>query len=60
MNFSDLIKRAKTGDNNATEEILKKYEPLLWKNAVVQGEYDEDLYQRLCSVTLSCIQHFKA
>lgn len=60
MNFSDLMERAKTGDNEAVEELLKKYDPLLRKNAIVQGEYDEDLYQRLCSRALSCIRLFKA
>ena len=35
------------------------YKPLLIKNAIVNGRFDEDLYQELVSTLLQCIQRFQ-
>ena len=40
-------------------EILEIYKPLLIKNAIVNGRFDEDLYQELVSTLLQCIQRFQ-
>lgn len=59
MNFCDLFVRAKTGDDEAMEELLNMYKPLLVKHAVIKGVFDEDLYQELCIVFLKCVQMYR-
>ena len=48
MEFKELLIRAKRGENNAREELLKMYEGLIVRNAIVNGVFNEDLYQDLC------------
>ena len=59
MSFSELLFMAKKGSADATAEILEMYKPLLMKNAVLSGSFDEDLYQELCITLLKCIVYFK-
>ena len=40
-------------------EIVEMYKPLLVKNAIVGGVLDEDLYQELVKVLLSCIKQYR-
>ena len=47
MSFDELLFRAKAGDMEAKTEIFAMYRPLLIKNALVNGRFDEDLYQEL-------------
>ena len=58
MNFEDLLRRAKEGDAEAIKEIHLMYRPLLIKNAVEFGVFDEDLYQELCAALMQCIRMF--
>ena len=58
MNFVDLLQSAKMGDEAATVELLRLYEPLLMKAAIVNDMFDEDLYQELRMVILQCIRTF--
>ncbi|MDO4274109.1 MAG: helix-turn-helix domain-containing protein [Eubacteriales bacterium] len=60
MNFEETLFRAKQGDTEAVEQILEMYRPLLIKNALVNGRFDEDLYQELVVETLKCIQYFRS
>ena len=46
MNFKELLYRARQGDEDAILKYLK-CKPLLIKNALVDGIFDEDLYQEL-------------
>ena len=46
-------------DADAVLKILEIYKPLLIKNAIVNGRFDEDLYQELVSTLLQCIQRFQ-
>ncbi|MDR0861476.1 MAG: helix-turn-helix domain-containing protein [Oscillospiraceae bacterium] len=55
MNFTTLLLRAKSGDEAAVEEIAAMYKPLLVKESVVDGAFDEDLYQELCLTLVNCI-----
>ncbi len=41
--FKEVIHRAKNGDFNALEEILKLYEPMINKHSYILGKMDEDL-----------------
>ena len=59
MNFERLLLQAKEGTADAVLEILEIYKPLLIKNAIVNGRFDEDLYQELVSTLLQCIQRFQ-
>ena len=58
MNFKELIIRAKKGENEAQEALLEMYQPLLSKEAIVDGVFDEDLYQELCYKFIQCIDKF--
>ena len=56
--FSILFARAKAGDATAITKLLSMYMPLLYKEAVIAGIFDEDLFQELCLVFLKCIAKF--
>lgn len=59
MNFERLLLKAKEGNADAVLKILEIYKPLLIKNAIVNGRFDEDLNQELVSTLLQCIQRFQ-
>ena len=59
MNFKQLMERAKAGDSGAVTERLMMYRPLLLKEAILDSNLDEDLYQELCLVFLRCIEKFR-
>ena len=59
MSFERLLLQAKEGNADAVLEIFEIYKPLLIKNAIVNGRFDEDLYQELVSTLLQCIQRFQ-
>ncbi len=59
MNFDELLFRAKEGDMEAKAEIFEMYRPLLIKNALVNGRFDEDLYQELAIELMKCIRYFR-
>ena len=59
MNFKELLLRAQAGDQRAQEKLLSLYQPLLMKEAVINGVFDEDVYQEMCITLLTCIKRFK-
>lgn len=59
LNFQELIIRAKRGENSAIEALLEMYRPLLTKESIVEGVFDEDLYQELCYRFIQCIDKFE-
>ncbi len=59
MEFEEILFRAKMNDKQAVEQIVEMYRPLLIKNALVNGVFDEDLYQELIVELLKCIRYFK-
>ena len=59
MNFKELLYWARRGDEDAILEIFEMYRPLLIKNALVEGIFDEDLYQELTAEFLKCIRYFR-
>lgn len=59
MNFKELITHAKDNDDSAVEEITVMYKPLLMKESIINGVFDEDLYQELWLTLLMCIQKIK-
>lgn len=58
MNFEELLRRAKASEQQAVEELLKLYQPLMMKEAIVDGILNEDLYQELQIVFIHCIRKF--
>ena len=46
-------------DHVATERILEMFRPLLIKNSLINGRFDEDLYQELRIEVLRCIKKYK-
>ena len=59
MRFKELLLQAKAGDEKAFGELLIMYRPLLLKESIVDGIFDEYLYQELCIVFLRCIKRFR-
>lgn len=59
MNFEEVLYRAQTGDKEAVLQILEMFRPLLIKNSLVNGRFDEDLYQELRLEVLKCIRGFR-
>lgn len=58
MSFEELLYRAKASDKKARMEVVEMYRPLLLKNAMVNGRFDEDLYQECVYTLLLCIMRF--
>ena len=56
--FKDLLYRAKEGSRDAQEELTRLYHPLLVREAIVDGIFDEDLYQEFCATLLHCLKEF--
>ena len=58
VTFRETLIRAKLGDETAKLEILEKYKPMLIKNSILNGRFNEDLYQEQCLVLMKCINQF--
>lgn len=59
MNFKELLLQAKKGSEAAVVTIFEMYRPLLIKNSIINGNFDEDLYQELSITLLKCIYMFQ-
>lgn len=59
MDFMELLRQAKTGNEPAIAEIMDMYRPLLIKNSIIDSSYDEDLFQELSMTLLKCIIQFR-
>jgi len=59
MNIKDLLILAKRGDSSAMETLLEAYRPLMVNNAIINGVFDEDLFQELQMVFVHCFQVFR-
>lgn len=58
MEFKELLAKAQSGSHDAQELILERYKPLLMKESIVGGVFDEDLYQESCLTLIKCIHKF--
>jgi len=59
MNFMELLTRAKDNDAFALNEIAAMYRPLLIKESIVNGVFDEDLYQEQWLTLMNCIRKIR-
>ena len=57
MTFSELLEDARV-NNTSQEQLLAMYKPMLIKESIYRGFFDEDLYQELVEVLLRCIHTF--
>ena len=58
MNVEEVLFRAQMGDQEAILQILEMFRPLLIKNSLINGRFDEDLYQELRIEVLKCIRTY--
>ena len=56
MEFGTLLRLAKENEPYAFNKILELYRPLMIKESIINGEFDEDLFQELTIVLSACIQ----
>ena len=59
MNFKELLLLAKENEAFAVHKLLEMYKPLLVKESIVDGSFDEDLFQELQITMLRCIAKIK-
>jgi len=59
VEFEELLFKAQQEEKIAMGKILAIYRPMLIRNSLIDGYFDEDLYQELVLETLKCIQYFK-
>lgn len=59
MIFKELLYMAKANEEDAIAQLLEMYRPLLVKGSVINGIFDEDLYQEQCITLLRCIKQFR-
>jgi len=57
--FSELLRRAVAGETQAVDEILRLYMPLINRNSVVDGVFDEDCRQYILLRAAGQIGKFK-
>ena len=50
MTFIELLLASKGGSKSAFEELFGRYKNLLRKYSVINGIFDDDLYQEQCMV----------
>ena len=59
MGFIDLLDNARAGDSVATEQLLKLYNPLLIRESMIDGIFDQELYSELCAELVSAARQFR-
>ena len=57
MTFPELLLDARV-NIASREQMFEMYKPMLVKESICEGEFDEDLYQELIEVLLRCIRTF--
>lgn len=59
MTFIELLLAAKEGTPSAFEILFDRYKNLLRKYSVINGVFDDDLYQEQCMIFVHCIEIFE-
>ena len=59
MEFEKILFRAQQGETQSIEQIIEVFRPMLIRNALVEGGFDEELYQELIIEVLKCIRYFE-
>lgn len=58
MDFETTLVKARENDKNAMLQIIEMYRPLMLKYSMVNGKFDEDLYQENVYTMILCIHTF--
>lgn len=58
MGFRELLNRVKTMDDTAMVQIIELYNPLLYKYANVNSQFDQDLYEEFVYRLIICVVKF--
>ena len=58
MGFRELLNREKTMDDTAMVQIIELYNPLLYKYANVNSQFDQDLYEEFVYRLIICVVKF--
>ncbi|MTI71399.1 MAG: helix-turn-helix domain-containing protein [Firmicutes bacterium] len=56
--FRKLCNLIKEGNEQSCEEMIKLFEPLIYKNCYINGKFSKDCYQELSIKLLKCINEF--
>ena len=59
MTFIELLLAAKEGRSSALEILFDRYKDILRKYTVINGVFDDDLYQEQCMIFVHCIEIFE-
>lgn len=59
MTFIELLLAAKEGSASTFEILFGRYKNLLRKYSVINGVFDDDLYQEQCMIFVHCIEIFE-
>lgn len=59
MTFIELLLAAKEGSASVFEALFGRYKNLLRKYSVINGVFDDDLYQEQCMIFVHCIEIFE-
>lgn len=59
MTFKELLEDAKANPRSE-EQLMEMFRPLLIKESLIDGRFDEDLYQELLMILHGCIKSFRA
>ncbi len=59
MTFIELLLAAKEGSASSFEALFGRYKNLLRKYSVINGVFDDDLYQEQCMIFVHCIEIFE-
>ena len=57
--FSELLRKAVDGEPEAVDEILRLYLPLINRNSVIDGVFDEDCRQYILLHAAKQIKKFR-
>lgn len=53
-----IFQDAQNGKKDSIEMILKLFEPLMYRNSFIDGEFNEDCFQELRIKLINCIKSF--
>jgi len=56
MRFGMLLQLAKENEPYAINKLLELYRPLMIKESIIDGVFDEDLYQELTILLINSVQ----
>ena len=58
MNFKELLLAAKNGNDDAMEQLIEMYKPLITHYSFFNGAFDEDLHQEQLLKFIHCVKKF--